>query len=81
MTISADIRELVRATYNYQCGYCGVTEMLAGGRLEIDHFHPVSHGGLESTDNLIYACTTCNRFKGDYWPPENAPENLLAKRK
>jgi len=80
MTISSSIREIVRSTYNYQCGYYGITETLAGGKLEIDHYCPTRHGGLDTVDNLIYACTTCNRFKGDYWPEEDAPQNFRLLR-
>ncbi|WP_436621099.1 HNH endonuclease [Sorangium sp. So ce136] len=39
-----------------------------GGELEIDHFHPLAAGGSDDVENLVYACTACNRFKGDYAP-------------
>ena len=32
------------------------------GKLEIDHFHPQAAGGSDDIENLIYACTACNRF-------------------
>ncbi len=66
--VSQMLRESIRALYGFRCGYCGVTETEAGGQLEIDHFRPRSHGGEDALDNLVYACPTCNRFKGDYWP-------------
>jgi hypothetical protein len=47
-----------------------------GGELEIDHCHPVSAGGSDEDENLVYACTACNRFKGDYAPAPGAPETL-----
>ena len=47
---------LLNRQYRYQCGYCGVTETDCGGTLTVDHFRPVSHGGDESDDNLVYAC-------------------------
>ncbi|MCY2991363.1 MAG: HNH endonuclease signature motif containing protein [Planctomycetota bacterium] len=58
----------VQRQYRCQCGYCGVTETDCGGALTVDHFRPVSHGGDESDDNLVYACFKCNQFKGDFFP-------------
>ncbi len=46
----------------------GVTEAEAGGGLTVDHFVPVSAGGDESDDNLVYACFRCNLFKADFHP-------------
>lgn len=76
MTVTPDVREKVRSRYNYCCVYCGITEVEIGGLLEIEHFHPTSKGGSDAFDNLVYACTTCNRFKANYWPGDDAPENL-----
>jgi hypothetical protein len=36
--------------------------------LTIDHFQPVSAGGDDSVDNLVYACFRDNTYKGDFWP-------------
>jgi len=74
--VSQALRETIRASYNFRCGYCGVTETESGGQLEIDHFHPRSHGGKDTLDNLVYACVTCNRFKGNYWPVSEASPAL-----
>ncbi|WP_437808136.1 HNH endonuclease [Sorangium sp. So ce1078] len=51
-----------------------------GGELEIDHFHPLAAGGSDDIENLVYACTACNRFKGDYAPAHDAPESLRLLR-
>ena len=76
--VSQTLRESVRTLYGTYCGYCGVTEIESGGQLEVDHFHPQSHGGGDTLENLVYACPTCNRFKGDYWPaPEAGPDLVL----
>lgn len=37
-----------------------------GVELEMDHFHPQAADGADEIANLVYACTACNRFKGDY---------------
>jgi hypothetical protein len=76
MPLTSEIRKAVRAAYNYRCGYCGVPERWAGGELEIDHFCPLSRGGPDTQDNLVYACTSCNRFKSDYWPSNDAPDSF-----
>jgi 5-methylcytosine-specific restriction endonuclease McrA len=60
--------ESVRQRYDFRCGYCGVSEVDAGGDLTVDHFHPVSAGGDDSDDNLVYACMRCNLHKSDYTP-------------
>jgi HNH endonuclease len=65
-------REAVRQAYVYRCGYCGVHEEEAGGALEIDHFQPRIRGGGDDLDNLVYCCPTCNRLKGDFWPPDSS---------
>jgi hypothetical protein len=73
MSLPVETREAVREAYNHCCGYCGVSEVQIGGTLEIDHFHPLAYGGSDVLDNLVYACTTCNRFKTNYWPSADAP--------
>jgi len=75
--VSPTLRESIRALYDFRCGYCGVTETESGGELDVDHFRPRSQGGEDTLDNLVYACPTCNRFKGDYWPAPEAGPNLM----
>jgi hypothetical protein len=53
------IRKVVFERDNFTCGYCGKR----GGRLECDHIHPVSRGGLTILKNLLTACFACNRSK------------------
>ena len=44
------------------CPYCSrkVTETL-----HLDHIHPLSKGGLNVTENLVYCCANCNLKKSD----------------
>ena len=65
----------VRQRYGFACGYCSVSETDAGGELTVDHFQPVSAGGNESDENLVYACSRCNLFKGDFWPSPQDEEH------
>lgn len=60
----------VRVLYAYCCGYCGLSETDAGGELTVDHHEPVSAGGDDSDDNLVYACFRCNLHKGAFTPSE-----------
>lgn len=46
----------------------------------MDHFHPQAAGGSDAIENLVYACTACNRFKGDYAPAPGASESLRLLR-
>ncbi len=67
MTIANEIREQVRRRANFACEYCGVTETDAGGELTIDHFRPITKGGDDTLENLLYCCHRCNQYKLDYW--------------
>ena len=40
MSVSREIRDLVRRNANFACEFCGVTETDAGGELTVDHFQP-----------------------------------------
>lgn len=69
MSISGDLRLLVRQRANFMCEYCGVTEVDSGGELTVDHYQPPRRGGsFDNPDNLLYCCQRCNQFKSDYWP-------------
>ena len=60
--------EWVRQRFLYRCGYCGVSETDVGGELTVDHYVPVSAGGVDTNGNLVYACVRCNLYKSDYTP-------------
>jgi HNH endonuclease len=74
MAITAEIRLFVRQRAHFACEYCGVSELQAGGELTIDHHRPLSKGGDDHPDNLVYCCARCNQQKGEYWP--NLPEDV-----
>ena len=44
------------------CNYCGSKDNLA-----LDHIFPQKLGGQDYTENLIFACRTCNISKGKYF--------------
>lgn len=60
----------------YRCQYCG--EVLPAAELTTDHVVPRSRGGPTSWDNVVTACSPCNRRKGGRSPAQAHME--LAKR-
>jgi len=51
---------------DYTCQYCGRPKSDLRGRqfLTRDHIRPLSRGGLNSWDNVVTSCSTCNNRKG-----------------
>jgi hypothetical protein len=68
--------EQVRQRYQFRCGYCGVSEVDAGGELTVDHYLPVVAGGDDRDGNLVYACIRCNQFKGEFRPTPEDQEQV-----
>ena len=52
--------EKVKLTYPQACCYCGTMEALS-----IDHLIPQIKGGADYSDNLVWACRSCNSSKRD----------------
>jgi hypothetical protein len=63
--ISVEVDRRVRAAARNRCGYCLSPQHLVMGRLEIEHFVPLSQQGTNDESNLWLACSLCNRAKGD----------------
>jgi 5-methylcytosine-specific restriction endonuclease McrA len=61
---------------NYTCQYC--SDSLSRGEATVDHVIPKSKGGISSWDNVVIACSGCNRKKGNRTPRE-ASMRLLSK--
>lgn len=80
MSITTEVRLLVRQRANFACEYCGVSETDTGGDLTIDHFQPQAKGGDDHPDNLLYCCPRCNQYKADYWPSNPADSDLWNPR-
>ena len=52
--------EKVKLNYPQACCYCGATESLC-----VDHLIPKIKGGEDYSDNLVWACKSCNSSKRD----------------
>ena len=57
---------------DYTCQYCGRRKSDLRGRqfLTRDHVRPISRGGLNTWDNVVTSCSTCNNRKGGLLPSE-----------
>ena len=51
--------ERIKMTMPQACYYCGDTANLCA-----DHLIPKMRGGPDSSDNLVWACRSCNSSKG-----------------
>ena len=69
-------RRAVLARDSWTCQYCGSTK----SGLTVDHVIPRSRGGTSTWENIVAACASCNRKKGNRMPreinmhPKNAPK-------
>ncbi len=61
-------RRTVLARDHYTCQYCGTEPGKA--HLTIDHVLPRSRGGETRWENIVCACSACNRHKGNRTPEE-----------
>jgi 5-methylcytosine-specific restriction endonuclease McrA len=57
---------------DYMCQYCGRHKGELRGRqfLTRDHVRPLSRGGLNTWDNVVTSCSSCNNRKGGRLPKE-----------
>lgn len=78
-TLFADVRDAPRG----RCAYCGAEPP---PKLHADHLIPKHRGGLESADNLVWACRSCNSSKGArdllewYAEKQGFPAGFLVRR-
>ena len=59
-------RKAVLARDGWTCQYCGSRK----SRLTVDHVIPRSRGGKSVWENIVAACASCNRRKGNRLPRE-----------
>ena len=61
-------RRSILARDGHTCQYCGT--VFASARLTLDHILPRSRGGQSTWENLVAACSPCNRRKANRTPEE-----------
>lgn len=54
-----ELQQLTDSTHN--CFYCNL--IVTDDNRHIDHFIPLSKGGLHDLDNLVISCSSCNLMK------------------
>ena len=62
--INVALRQLVKTRANGVCEYCLIHEYDTYFGCQVDHIISEKHGGPTEADNLAYACSFCNRYKG-----------------
>lgn len=70
-----EYRQQLRYDFFHSCAYCTLTECEAQATsFSIDHYEPRQKAPKLENDysNLMYACTTCNTYKSDRCPPDEA---------
>jgi len=60
-----------------QCQYCGKKNV----QLTLDHVLPRSRGGIDSWENLVTACVSCNNKKGNHTPEEAGMKLMTVPKK
>lgn len=63
MTVTENIRRLVRERAGNRCEYCLCHQDYVFGLLQIDHVRPIAEGGADTEENLCLACELCNQHK------------------
>lgn len=58
------VRQRVAEAARFRCGYCLISQQIAGPVLEVDHILPEARGGTADEENLWLACGWCNGYKG-----------------
>lgn len=74
--IPSNIKWDVWSRDDYKCTYCGI-----GRELSLDHIVPELHGGDVTVENLITACSNCNRKKGSMSYEEFINSKWLARKR
>lgn len=70
-----EYRPHLRVDFFHSCAYCTIAEAEAMAiRFTIDHYEPqeARKDLVNEYGNLMYCCDTCNQYKGDRCPPEEA---------
>lgn len=70
------LQDFIKRRDNSRCRYCG--KYIENGH--IDHVIPLSKGGTDTADNLVWSCSGCNLSKGDNLPDWEFNQDLPSLR-
>lgn len=62
--MDAAMREFVRQRAGNRCEYCRLPEEVDEWPFHLEHIVARQHGGSDEPDNLCWACSRCNFYKG-----------------
>jgi 5-methylcytosine-specific restriction endonuclease McrA len=62
--MDAGTREFVRQRARHRCEYCRLPDEADKWPFHVDHIVASQHGGTNVSENLCWACSRCNLFKG-----------------
>lgn len=83
-SISENLRLEVATRAQFRCEYCLVHEEDMFFTYQVDHIISIKHVGVNDSNNLAYACSVCNQFKGTdlgtYLPGSNRLVRLFNPR-
>ena len=69
-------RAILRKDSWFSCAYCSITEAEAMAiGFQIDHYDPIMDDRNDYS-NLFWACSPCNRTKGDFWALRSSVREL-----
>ena len=71
------IEESIQKFGVIKCYYCD--RSLHAKHVTIDHILPRSYGGSWDQTNLVIACETCNKIKGNKLLPDFMPSKCVTK--
>lgn len=63
-TITSKTLDYLRIVQDNKCYYCG-EQLLFDSTTHLDHYIPISKGGMHSITNVVWSCSTCNLQKHD----------------
>ena len=63
--IPEKLKDKIRQTARFRCGYCLFLEIYSPTIFQIDHIIPLANGGTNKEENLWLLCESCNRAKSN----------------
>lgn len=68
-TVTSQALETLKEKQNNKCYHCEVElDFSIKGTVNLDHYIPLSKGGLHSITNVVWSCASCNKSKGNKMP-------------